>query len=104
MLGLITAAAVVLASMAMIEVTMLSPAVTITPAGPWTHAQKDAVEEVILPVKAPGRASVRPHFIVAPLADGWFANFDDWSTDLNGNLRTSRWRQGQARKQCCRAE
>jgi hypothetical protein len=36
--------------------------------------------------------------------DGWFADFDDWSADLNGNLRASRWRQGQTRKQCCRAE
>jgi hypothetical protein len=98
-LGIIAAATVVVASMAMIEVAMFAPAVAITPAGPWTHAQEDAVVEVIRPVKALGRASVRPSFVVAPLANGWFAYFND-------NLRVNlwRWRQGQARKQCCRAE
>jgi hypothetical protein len=104
MLGLIAAAAVILASMAMIEVAMIAPSVTITPAGPWTHAQEDAVVEVILPVKSPGRASVRPHFVVAPLAYGWFADFNGWNADLDGNLRASRWRHGQAREQCCRAD
>jgi hypothetical protein len=104
MLGLIAAAAAIAASMAMIEVAMFAPAVTIAPAGPWAHAQEDAVVEVILPVKAPGSASVRPSFVVAPLANGWFADFDAWNADLDGNLRASRWRHGQARKQCCRAE
>jgi len=105
MLGLIAAASVIPASMAMIEVAMFAPAVTITPAGPGTHAQEDAVVEVILPVKAPGSAAIGWFFVIAPMTiDGWFADFDDWSADLDGNLRTSRWRQGQARKQSCRAE
>jgi hypothetical protein len=86
MLGLIAAAAVIVASMAMIEVAMFAPAVTITPAGPGTHAQEDAVVEVIRPVKALGRASVRPSFVVAPLANRWFADFND-------NLRASLWRR-----------
>jgi hypothetical protein len=97
MLGLIAAASVVAASMAMIEVAMLAPAVGISPAGPWAHAQEDAVVEVIRPVKTLGRAAVRRGFVIAPLADGWFADFDS-------NLRANRWRQGQARKQCCHAE
>ena len=58
MLGLIAAAAVIVASMAMIDVAMAAPAVGITPAGPWAHAQEDAVVEVIRPVKALGRAAV----------------------------------------------
>jgi hypothetical protein len=97
MLGLIAAASVVIASMAMIEEAMLAPAVTITPAGPWTHAQEYAVIEVIRPVIALGSAAVRPSFVVAPMANGWFADFND-------NLRANLWRQGQARKQCCRAK
>ena len=87
MLGLIAAASVVAASMAMIGVAMAAPAVRVAPAGPWTHTQEDAVEEVILPIKALGRAAVRCGFVIAPLTDGWFADFD-------GNLRASRWRQG----------
>ena len=86
MLGLIAAAAVIVASMAMIDVAMAAPAVGITPAGPWAHAQEDAVVEVIRPVKALGRASVRPSFVVAPLANRWFADFND-------NLRASLWRR-----------
>jgi hypothetical protein len=104
MLGLIAAAAVIAASMAMIEVAMFAPAVTIPPTGPWAHTQEDAVVEVILPVKSPGSASVWPSFVVAPLADWWFADFDGWNAYLDGNLCASRWRHGQARKQCCRAE
>jgi hypothetical protein len=90
MLGLIAATAVVAASMAMIEVAMAAPAVTITPAGPWAHTQEDAVEEVIRPVKARGGAAVGCGFVIAPLADGWFADFD-------GNLRANRWHNSQAR-------
>jgi hypothetical protein len=93
-LGIITGPSVVAASMAMIVEAMFAPAVTIAPAGPGTHAQEDAVVEVIRPVKALGRASVRPSFVVAPLANGWFADF-------NRNLRVSLWRwrhYGQARK------
>ena len=97
MLGLIAAASVIAASMAMIEVAMAAPAVTITPASPWTHAQEDAVVEVIRPVKAPRRASVGWSFVVAPVTNRWFAYF-------NGNLRANLWHYGQARKQCCRAE
>ena len=97
---IISAATVIVSSVAMIEVAMFAPSVGIAPAGPWAHAQEDAVVEVIRPVKALGRASVRPSFVVAELANGWFADFND-------NLRVSLWRwchQGQARKQCCRAE
>jgi len=94
MLGFIATATVILASVAMINEAMLAPAVTITPAGPWTHAQKDTVVKVIRPVIALGGAAVRPNFVVAPMANGWFADF-------NGNLRANLWRYGQARKQCC---
>jgi len=97
MLGLIAAASVVAASMAMIEVAMLAPAVGVAPASPWAHAQEDAVVEEIRPVKALGGAAVWRGFVIAPLADGWFADFD-------GNLRANCWHKGQARKQCCRAE
>ena len=96
MLGLITAASVVAASAIVMETT-LAPAVGVSPAGPGAHAQEDAVVEVRRPIKALGRAAVRWGFIIAPLADGWFADFD-------GNLRANRWRQGQARKQCCHTE
>ena len=98
MLGLIAAATVVLASMAMIEVAMFAPAVTITPAGPWAHAQEDAVVEVIRPVKAPGGASIGRFFVVAPMTSDW------WFADFNDNLRANLWHKCQARKQCCRAE
>jgi len=97
MLSLIAAPAVVAASMAMIDEAMLAPAVGIAPTGPGTHAQKDAVVEVIRPVKALRRTAVRPSFVVAPMAYRWFADFND-------NLRANLWRYGQARKQCCRAE
>jgi hypothetical protein len=97
MLGLIAAASVVAASMAMIDEAMFAPAVSVAPAGPWTHAQEDAIEKVILPVIALWGAAVGFGFVIAPLTDGWFADFD-------GDLRANRWRQGQARKQCCRAE
>jgi len=95
--SLVAAATVISASMAMIVVAMAAPAVTITPAGPGTHAQEDAVVEVIRPVKALGRAAVGCSFVVAVRTDGWFADF-------YGNLRANLRRQGQARKQCCRAE
>jgi hypothetical protein len=97
MIGIPAAAAVIAASMAVIEVAMAAPAVLVAPAGPRTHAQEDAVEEVIRPVKARGCAAVRRIVVVAPLTDGWNA-------DANDNLRASRWRQGQTREQCCRNE
>jgi len=97
MLGLIAAAAVIEASMSMVEVAMLAPAVGIAPAGPGAHAQEDAVVEEIRPVKALGRAAVWRSFIIAPLANRGFADFND-------NLRANLWHHGQARKQCCRAE
>ena len=96
MLGLIGGATVVAASAIVME-TILAPAVGVSPAGPGPHAQEDAVAEVRRPVKALGRAAVGFCFVIAPLADGWFADFDD-------NLRANLWHKGQARKQCCRAE
>lgn len=99
MLGLPAAASVVAASAIVME-AIFAPAVGIAPAGPGTHAQENAVVEVRRPVKSFGRAAVGRCFVIAPLADGWFAYF-------NSNLRVSLWRwchQGQARKQCCRAE
>jgi len=97
MLGLIAAASMIVASMAMIDVAMFAPAVGVAPAGPWAHAQEDAVVEVIRSVKALGGAAVGCGFVIAPLTNGWNTNFD-------GNLRANHWRQGQARKQCCRTE
>ena len=103
MLSLIGGPSVVAASAIVME-TILAPAVGVAPAGPGTHAQEETVVEVPRPVKALGRAFVGWSFVVAPLADGWFADFNGWNADLNGNLRANSWRQSQARKQCCRAE
>jgi hypothetical protein len=96
-LGLIAAPSMIVASMAMIDEAMFAPAVGVAPAGPRAHAQEDAVIEVIRPIEALGRAAVRPSLVIAPVANGWLADFD-------GNLRANLWRYGQARKQCCRAE
>jgi hypothetical protein len=95
--SLVAAPAVISASMAMIVVAMAAPAVTITPARPRAYAQEHAVVEVIRPVKALGRTAVGWGFVIAVRADGWFADF-------YSNLRAYLWRQGQARKQCYRAE
>ena len=96
MLGLIAGPSVVAATSLTME-AILAPAVGITPAGPWAYAQKDAIVEVPRPVKAPLGAGIGWSFDIAERANGWFADFND-------NLRANLWRQGQARKQCCRAE
>ncbi len=96
MLGFIAGPSAVVASAIVME-AMPAPAVSVSPAGPGTNTKEDAVIEVRLSVKALGRAAVGWSFIIAPLADGWFADFD-------GYLRANCWHKGQARKQCCRAE
>ena len=58
MIGGITAIAVIVSSSAADE-AMAAPAVAVAPAGPWTHAQEDAVIEIARPVKANRRAGVR---------------------------------------------
>lgn len=101
--SLIAAPSVVAAAALAME-AILAPAVGVTPAGPGAHAQEEAVVEVSRPVKTLGRAAVGWSFVIAPLTSGWFADFNGWNADLYANLRANRWRQGQARKQCCRAE
>ena len=96
MLGLIAGPSAVVASAIVME-AMPAPTVSVSPAGPGARAQEDAVIKVSRSVKALGRAAVGWSFIIAPWAGGWFADFYD-------NLRANLWRQGQARKQCCRAE
>ncbi len=96
MLGLIAGSSVVAAPAVVME-AIRAPAVGITPAGPGAYTQKDAAVEVRRPIKAHGSAGVGRGFIVAVRANGWNADFD-------GNLRASRWRQSQSRKQCHRAE
>jgi len=91
------AAAATIASAAAITEAMAAPAVAIAPAGPWAHAQEDAVVEVPRPVKAIGRAGVRRIVVVAVRTDGLNA-------DINYNLRSDRWHKGQAGEQCCRTE
>jgi len=95
-LGLKAAAAVVAASALTME-AMLAPAVAIAPAGPGAHAEEDAIVEVPRPVKSIGRASVGRSFVIAPLTDGWNADF-------NGNLSFRGRHDDQARKQYYRSE
>ncbi len=79
------AAAATIASAATVTEAMAAPAVAIAPAGPWAHAQEDAVVEVPRTVKANGRAGVRCIVVVAVRTDGLNA-------DVNHNLRSDRWR------------
>jgi hypothetical protein len=58
------AAAAIVSATAVTE-PMAAPAVAITPAGPWAHAQEDAVVEISRPVKAIGCAGVRRIVIIA---------------------------------------
>jgi hypothetical protein len=74
---------------------MPAPTVVITPAGPWAHAQEDAVVEVARPVITNGGAGIRCIAVVAVRTDGWRTTYGD------GNLRIRFWRQGQGRKQSC---
>jgi hypothetical protein len=76
---------------------MPTPAVAITPAGPWAHAQEDPVIEISWPVIAIGRAGIRRIVIVAILASRL-------NPDADNNLRLSRRRQGHPREQCCRTD
>jgi hypothetical protein len=76
---------------------MATPTVAVAPAGPWAHTQEDATVEVFRPIKSIGRAGVRSIVVIAVRTNGWNADVDD-------DLRLSRWRQGQARQQCCCSE
>src|SRR5271157_3449227 len=95
-IGHVPAAAAIISATAVTE-PMAAPAVAIAPAGPWAHAQEDAVVEVPRPVEAIRRAGVGRVVVVAVGAGRLNANVDD-------DLRVSRWRKGQAREQCCSAE
>jgi len=94
-IGSITAAAAIVSSAPFTE-AMPAPAVAITPAGPGAHAQEDAVVEVARPVKSHGRAGVGRVVVVSIGTNRWYAQ-----VDADGNLRVSRWRQGQTREQRC---
>ena len=102
--GLAAAAAIgraprsaVVASSAFAHKAMAAPAVAVAPSAPWAHAQEDAVVEVPRPVIAIGRAGIRRIAVVA-------VRTARLNADVNHKLRLSRWRQGQAGKQCCRTE
>jgi hypothetical protein len=85
--GLPAAASVVAATAFTVE-AIFAPAVSITPAGPGTHAEEDAVVKVPRPIESIGRASVGWSFVIAPLTDGWDADFD-------GNLSFRGWHNSQ---------
>jgi hypothetical protein len=74
---------------------MAAPTVVISPAGPWTHAQEDAVVEVARPIITHRGAGIRCIAVVAVRTDRW------WTPYADGNLRIRFWRQGQGRKQSC---
>jgi len=78
---------------------MSAQAVAIAPAGPWAHAEEDAVVEVPWAVKAVGRAGVRRVVVVAVLANGLNTN-----ADADDDLRLCCRREGQAREQCCSSD
>jgi hypothetical protein len=82
----------VISSAAGRDKAMAAPTVVITPAGPWAHAQEDAVIEVARPVITNRGAGVRCIAVVAVRTDRW------WTTYVDGNLRIRFWRQGQRRK------
>jgi hypothetical protein len=96
MIGVIAAASVIAAAATIME-AMLAPAVTVTPAGPGTHAEEDPVEEVSIVVKAHGRAGVGWCFVVAVRADRR-------NTDFDVNLCLCCRHKDQACKQCCCTE
>ena len=85
----------VISSTAGRDKAMTAPTVVITPAGPWTHAQEDAVVEVARPVITNRGAGIRCIAVVTVRTDGW------WATYADGNLRIRSWRQSQGRKQSC---
>jgi len=91
------ASASVVAATAFTMEAMFAPAVCIAPAGPGAYAEENAIVEVPRPVKSIGRASVGRSFVIAPLTDGWDADFD-------GNLSFCSRHNGQSRKQYCRSE
>jgi hypothetical protein len=84
----------VIASSTIIVEAMASPAVVITPTGPWAHAHEDAVVEITRPVISHGCARIRLIAVVTVRTDGL-------NTDVHRNLRMSRWRQSQTAKQRC---
>ena len=70
------AAAAAIAPAAAIDEAMAAPAVAIAPAGPWAHAQEDAVVEVARPVKSIGRAGVGRIVVIAVGTDRLNADAD----------------------------
>lgn len=74
---------------------MAAPTVVISPTGPRTHAQEDAVVEVARPVITNRGAGIRCIAVIAVRTDRW------WPPYADGNLRIRFWRKGQGRKQSC---
>src|SRR5580700_3893409 len=70
-------ATTVISSAPTIGEAMAAPAVTVAPAGPWAHAEEDAVVKVSRPVESDRRALVGSIVVVAVGADRLDADFDD---------------------------
>ena len=87
-------ASAAIASAAAVNKPVPAPAVAIAPAGPWSHAQKDAIVKVSRPIKAHRRTGIRSVVVIAIRADR--RNADPHS---NHDLRWSGWRHGQPGKQ-----
>lgn len=77
---------------------MAAPTMAISPAGPWTHAQEDAVIEIAGSIKANRRAGVRRIVVVAIGADGL------GTADADDNLRVSGRHQAQRGDKYCGAK
>lgn len=73
----VVVAAAVIPAAAVAGEAMSTPAVSVTPVGPGTDAEEDAVVEVAGAVEAHGCAGVGLVVVVAVLADGLNADFDD---------------------------
>jgi hypothetical protein len=86
------AAASVVPSAAIIHEAMLTPAVPIAPAGPWAHAQENAVVEVARPIESHRRAFIR-RIVVIPVRTHRLCAY------IDVDLRLSRRRQSQPREQ-----
>lgn len=82
----------VVPSSAIAAEAMTSPAVAVTPAGPRTHAEEDAVVEIARSVIPPRCAGIRRISVVA-------VGTDRLNADVDGNLRTSSRRESQPREQ-----
>jgi hypothetical protein len=92
-IGRITAPTVVSASTAVDE-AIAAPTVAIAPAGPWAHAQEDAVVEIARPIEADRRATIWRIVVIAVGANGLNTDADDY-------LRVGPGRKSRGREQRC---